>query len=532
MSCEDAFFEAIRDDPPDDTPRLVYADWLEENGDPERAEFIRLQCELARMDPDDPGRPALEQRERALLAAHEAEWLGPLHPHLLEWSFERGFVGRLRFGSVGGLAASEGLLGRSPGARVACWAPRQEVAYLARSPALARVGTLTLETPTDPGLAGHLEEVIRSPHALGLRGLALTGRAIHNAFAELLADTPTLASLRSLRLGGTAVSTKGLTRLLLGRHWTALRELWLSGDRLGEGDLPRLTASRHAGRWVGLGWFARAVSGADLASLAACPNLRSLEVGPLTGPVGRFPSPPSLTELSLPERAELPLLRSLAGWDRLASLRKLDLDLAPDGSREDVAAVSDLLGGLAGPVAHLTLAPRTLGAHLAFSRDARHLEKVVGLRLTWHLDRGHLKALADCPGWTGLRSLSLTCSQVADQALAGLLASPALARVKALEVGALGLGPASAAALGPSLRELVLSANQVSPGFVEGLAGWPGLARLSLLELPNPGDETLRPLAESLYLAPPTRLVLRGRPHSSPLHDAFRRRLGRRFATR
>jgi uncharacterized protein (TIGR02996 family) len=31
----------------DDGPRLVYADWLDDHGDPERAEFIRVQCRLA-----------------------------------------------------------------------------------------------------------------------------------------------------------------------------------------------------------------------------------------------------------------------------------------------------------------------------------------------------------------------------------------------------------------------------------------------------------------------------------------------------
>jgi uncharacterized protein (TIGR02996 family) len=42
-----AFIEAILAAPADDTPRLVYADWLEENGEPLRAEFIRVQCEVA-----------------------------------------------------------------------------------------------------------------------------------------------------------------------------------------------------------------------------------------------------------------------------------------------------------------------------------------------------------------------------------------------------------------------------------------------------------------------------------------------------
>ena len=43
-----ALLAAVLAAPDDDTPRLVYADWLTEQGDGERAEFVRVQCELAR----------------------------------------------------------------------------------------------------------------------------------------------------------------------------------------------------------------------------------------------------------------------------------------------------------------------------------------------------------------------------------------------------------------------------------------------------------------------------------------------------
>ena len=36
------FVRAICANPDEDTVRLVYADWLDENGDPDRAAFIRL----------------------------------------------------------------------------------------------------------------------------------------------------------------------------------------------------------------------------------------------------------------------------------------------------------------------------------------------------------------------------------------------------------------------------------------------------------------------------------------------------------
>jgi uncharacterized protein (TIGR02996 family)/excisionase family DNA binding protein len=74
--------QAIVERPDDDLTRRVYADWLEENGWPERAEFIRLQLDLARApECHHSGRragcPVCEgrQREEEFLAAHAAGWL-------------------------------------------------------------------------------------------------------------------------------------------------------------------------------------------------------------------------------------------------------------------------------------------------------------------------------------------------------------------------------------------------------------------------------------------------------------------------
>ena len=70
MSQEHAFLRAIIEDPDTDSHRLVYTDWLDdtevtENRD--RAEFIRVQCQLARLPDDTPERPNLTERERVLL---------------------------------------------------------------------------------------------------------------------------------------------------------------------------------------------------------------------------------------------------------------------------------------------------------------------------------------------------------------------------------------------------------------------------------------------------------------------------------
>jgi uncharacterized protein (TIGR02996 family) len=48
-----SFLQSIIESPDDDGPRLIYADWLDEHGDSDRAEFIRVQCAVARMPASD-----------------------------------------------------------------------------------------------------------------------------------------------------------------------------------------------------------------------------------------------------------------------------------------------------------------------------------------------------------------------------------------------------------------------------------------------------------------------------------------------
>lgn len=50
MSDLEALYRAVLARPEEDTPRLMYADAVEERGDPARAELIRAQCEYASLD--------------------------------------------------------------------------------------------------------------------------------------------------------------------------------------------------------------------------------------------------------------------------------------------------------------------------------------------------------------------------------------------------------------------------------------------------------------------------------------------------
>src|SRR5437762_1241175 len=90
MTSEASFLQAIRADPDDDAVRLIFADWLEDQGDTPRAEFIRLQVERAGLPPEDPHAQDLLDREEELLVLHRATWVGGLDEIVERVEFQRG----------------------------------------------------------------------------------------------------------------------------------------------------------------------------------------------------------------------------------------------------------------------------------------------------------------------------------------------------------------------------------------------------------------------------------------------------------
>lgn len=90
MTEDSDFVRAIEATPDDDTPRLIYADWLDDRGEPARADFIRLQIELAGIDEFHPRWPELTHRELALIREHGHRWKIPELKARQE--FRRGFV--------------------------------------------------------------------------------------------------------------------------------------------------------------------------------------------------------------------------------------------------------------------------------------------------------------------------------------------------------------------------------------------------------------------------------------------------------
>lgn len=111
-----SFLNAIQENASNDTPRLIYADWLEEHGEPDRAAFIRVQCALAAWpanDSDVAGHMFYKRRERELredngrrwarplanlvnvmapITGDELHWMGNV---ILKWEWSRGFISSL-----------------------------------------------------------------------------------------------------------------------------------------------------------------------------------------------------------------------------------------------------------------------------------------------------------------------------------------------------------------------------------------------------------------------------------------------------
>jgi uncharacterized protein (TIGR02996 family) len=77
MRDDAAFLSSIRAAPHDGTTRLVYADWLEERGDP-RGELVRVEEEMRKLPVFSDEFWQLKRRRNELRASAATDWLGAL----------------------------------------------------------------------------------------------------------------------------------------------------------------------------------------------------------------------------------------------------------------------------------------------------------------------------------------------------------------------------------------------------------------------------------------------------------------------
>jgi len=306
-----SFLDAIRGRPDDDAPRLIFADWLDEQGDP-RGEFIRVQCALARQPGfDQPGQPfgidlssllgipagllghadvfrrqaadavndprgqALEAQSHRLLEQHLDAWLWPWRMTQAGWSFHRGLL-RIT-------AEAEDFL------RVAGAAPE----------AVDWLDQLTLANVTRPAvqcLAGcpHLPRAVRlemqcrsvgpegasllaaSPHMARLTRLYARRNQIGDAGAAALAASPGLPRITWLDLSCNEIGPAGAAALAELPHLPLLTSLILNDNELGAVGAAALAGSPLLARLAELGLSANDVGDAGAAALAASPFVAGL----------------------------------------------------------------------------------------------------------------------------------------------------------------------------------------------------------------------------------------------------------------
>jgi uncharacterized protein (TIGR02996 family) len=77
MTQDQSFFKAVIDQPDNDTLRLVYADWLEEQSDP-RSQFLRLEAELRTLPADSLRARLKRARLRQLRSRCDPAWLAQM----------------------------------------------------------------------------------------------------------------------------------------------------------------------------------------------------------------------------------------------------------------------------------------------------------------------------------------------------------------------------------------------------------------------------------------------------------------------
>jgi uncharacterized protein (TIGR02996 family) len=280
---EDGILQAIIADPDDDTPRLVYADWLEENGQPDHAELIRLQCDPARQEPG--------QREKGLLVKNAARWLGPLVEPVESYSFDRGL---LRVRVTLRTFLSRAFQEQAPG-----WL-RQ-----------ARVHGLELR-----GTTRSWDKVASSPVLAAVHELVLQHNGLGDAGLQALASSPHLAGLHTLRIAKGNLSA-GLTALARSTGLPRLRRLELPENGINLESLHALAGWPQAARLTTLELTWSWLGAAAVAVLLHSPHL--------TGLVHLLLAWNSLRDAGA---------QALAGSAHLAGLRRLVLDhnhIGPEG---------------------------------------------------------------------------------------------------------------------------------------------------------------------------------------------------------
>jgi uncharacterized protein (TIGR02996 family) len=469
----EAFLADVLEHPDDDTPRLVYADWLEDHGQAERAEFIRTQCQLAQVDEFDDRRPELLWRQTELFRLHGVAWSKPLLKFTKRVEFVRGFIGRMTLTGAKFLKSAGDVFARTPLREVrllqadARTVDELEIVdELAACEALARLRALDLHscrlgaarTVTlmgSPFLAG-LEElnlghvhcrlggaraVCAAEQLGGLRTLYLNNNDLADDVVPLLAGSRPLRQLTRLSLAHNRLSAAGVEALTRIEHLSGLVDLDLSENVLGDEGAISLAGSD---RWqnlrrLSLGGTAIGRDGAR--ALAGSPHLaglRNLELEGLQGSdgLGDLAAAPHLTNLRALDLLHWPMVddddvRAFVESPLLPRLRMLRMPrMSLEGAR--LLLRSPASAGLW----HLSFAACRLGPELGDEiAAATHLTQLTNLDLRHcGLQSAGLTALVQAPHLARLVNLGVAYNGITEPGYQALLHSPHLHRLRRIVI--------------------------------------------------------------------------------------------------
>ncbi|HKB05654.1 MAG TPA: TIGR02996 domain-containing protein [Gemmataceae bacterium] len=220
MTEREALLEAVLAAPADDAPRLVYADWLDEHGEPAQAAFIRAQLELARQKPDTAEHDRVTESLLDLWDRFLAE-LRPAVPSdlmLLPSDFRRGFPATaIQLPQVSAFRdQSPFWWPRLPIRAVSVDLTPWNVGEFVRVPYLARVRELVLIGEDPHGKV--IPRLVRCHYLENLRVLDLSQFPFSEEAAEALAGTEVFRNVAELRLPYSFRPNRGIARKLRERY--------------------------------------------------------------------------------------------------------------------------------------------------------------------------------------------------------------------------------------------------------------------------------------------------------------------------
>ena len=279
----DGLLKDIMAAPGDDTPRRIYADWLLDAGDNDRAEFIRLQLDAAALPEGNPQRTSLNEQANTLLAAHRPEWERPLRDlGVTEVGWERGFPSRITIPAGRFITDGGRIIATAPitGATVSDLITNQ-VANFAASPHLKNLTHLDLgwNNIRDAGA----QALAASPHLTNLTRLHLAGNQIGDAGAQALADSSQIKNLTRLDLGVNWIGDIGARSLAGNPHLKNLTRLELGANRIGAAGAQALAGSLHLKNLTHLSLRRNQIGDIGAQALAGSPHLSSLSHLDLAG---------------------------------------------------------------------------------------------------------------------------------------------------------------------------------------------------------------------------------------------------------